>query len=77
VAYFQAKTFLRDRYRDRHVFNEHLLQQLSTLAEGQTALFEDRQRALHGCLEKLPQEWREIVGQRYAASATSIAALAA
>jgi RNA polymerase sigma-70 factor, ECF subfamily len=76
VAYFQAKTWLRDRCRDRHVFSDALLQQLSSRAECQHSLFEERQGALHGCLEKLPQDWREIVRQRYTASATPITVLA-
>ncbi len=76
VAYFQAKAFLRERYRDRHVFNDQLLDQLSTLAQRQDELFEDRRRALPLCLEKLPPEWREVVAQRYTAFDPSIAALA-
>ena len=77
VAYFQAKAFLRDHYRDRHVFNDHLLDQLSIVAERQADLFEDRRRALHNCMEKLPQEWRETVRERYVAFEPSATALAA
>lgn len=63
-AYFQALAFIRDRKRDRHVFDEELLEKLS----GEAAHPEDedlRELALRDCLTRLPKHQRRLIECRY------------
>lgn len=66
-AHFQALAFLRDRKRDRHVFDEEVLKQLaqdeaeSPLAGGD----EEREIALRECLASLPDDDRMLIRDRY------------
>ena len=61
IARNKALAVLRDRKRDRHVFDEHLATRLADRA----ALHEHgtlcRSEALEGCLHKLPHAQRELV----------------
>jgi RNA polymerase sigma-70 factor (ECF subfamily) len=63
-AYFQARAFLRDRKRDRHVFDEDLLQ---VLAEEESAEGESKMRelVLRDCLSQLPENQAELIRERY------------
>jgi RNA polymerase sigma-70 factor, ECF subfamily len=65
VARIKVLQHLQRRKRDRHVFSDELVQQL---ADRQTTL-EDRhtkqREALECCLEKLPQDQRELVITAY------------
>lgn len=65
IARNKALAVLRDRKRDRHVFDEDLATRLADRA----ALHEQRtlcrSDALEGCLHKLPQAQRELVLSAY------------
>ena len=64
VAYYQTLAFLRDRKRDKHIFDEELLVQL---ASRPTEVDDDERRvALRHCLGNISEESLELVRQRYA-----------
>ena len=64
VAYYQTLAFLRDRKRDKHIFDDALLAQL---ASRQSEIDDDERRvALRHCLGSISEESRELVRQRYA-----------
>jgi RNA polymerase sigma-70 factor (ECF subfamily) len=63
IAYYKVLGFLRDKERDRHVFDEELLQQLSARA---SEIDEDEQRvALRHCLSRLSDDHLDLIRQRY------------
>jgi RNA polymerase sigma-70 factor, ECF subfamily len=63
VAYYQTLAFLRDRKRDKHVFDEELL---SELASRPVETDEDERRvALRHCLSSISGESLELLQQRY------------
>ena len=67
-AYFQALAFLRDRKRDRHLFDDDLLAQFAQFAEEATdAEHEagDRILAMRDCLSRLPDRQRQLINLRY------------
>jgi RNA polymerase sigma-70 factor (ECF subfamily) len=64
VAYFQVLAYLRDRKRDRHLFDEELLAQLSCRVE--PADEDARRLALRSCLAELPDVQRQMIAERYA-----------
>ncbi|MCA9259877.1 MAG: sigma-70 family RNA polymerase sigma factor [Planctomycetales bacterium] len=74
TAYWQALAFIRDRKRDRHVFSEELVGQLSARANEQADIGETRV-ALRHCLASLSARNLELVRQRYGED-LSISALA-
>ncbi|MEM1295659.1 MAG: sigma-70 family RNA polymerase sigma factor, partial [Verrucomicrobiota bacterium] len=63
VAYFQALAFLRDRKRDKHLFDDDLLEQFAE--EESNAGEEERELALRDCLAQLPDRQRDLISQRY------------
>ena len=63
-AYFQARAFLRDRKRDRHVFDDELLDMLAEEGPDETEP-EDRELALRDCLSRLPEKQAELIRERY------------
>jgi RNA polymerase sigma-70 factor (ECF subfamily) len=64
IAYYQVLAYLRDRKRDRHLFDEQLLGQLA--ARQQAPADEDERRlALRDCLARLPDEQRRLIAERY------------
>jgi RNA polymerase sigma-70 factor (ECF subfamily) len=63
VAYYQTLAFLRDRKRDKHIFDEELLAQL---AARPAAVDEDERRvALRHCLGTISRESLDLLLQRY------------
>ena len=64
VARFEVLAFLRDRARDRHVFDESLLVVIADEAIEDGA-GEARRAALESCLEKLQPRQREVVLAAY------------
>ncbi len=64
VARYEVLAFLRDRARDRHVFDESLLTTLADEAVADEA-GEARREALESCLEKLQPGQREVVLAAY------------
>jgi len=75
VARFEVLAFLRDRARDRHVFDESLLATLADEAADDPA-GESRRAALEACLQKLEVRQRDLVLAAYAPG-TRIDSLAA
>ena len=64
VAYFKVLAFLRDRKRDRHLFDGALLDQIAQRpqpAEDDEALLV----ALRHCLAALPDRLRSLISRRY------------
>jgi len=74
IAYFQTLAFLRDSKRDKHVFSEKLMGQLSTLPNEEPP--DERRLALRHCLSRLPENQRQLLRERYGAEYKSIAKLA-
>ena len=64
VAYYQTLALLRDRKRDKHIFDEELLEQL---ASRPIVVDEDERRvALRHCLGSISGESLDLLQQRYA-----------
>lgn len=66
VARLEALRFLRDRQRDRLVFDEALVNQLAEEAQEAEGRHERQREALEGCLQKLPSGQRQLVLVAYA-----------
>jgi RNA polymerase sigma-70 factor, ECF subfamily len=63
IAYYKVLGFLRDKQRDRHVFDEELLRQLAARAY---EIDEDERRvALRHCLSRLSDDHLDLIRQRY------------
>jgi RNA polymerase sigma-70 factor (ECF subfamily) len=65
VARFTVLSYIRDRMRDRLVFDEEVVLAMSEDTETAAAEFEDRREALDNCLGKLKHEQRELLQQHY------------
>lgn len=66
IARFQALAFLkREKRRPEFTFDEEVIEKLSVEAEATFAGNDDREQALDSCLEKLPDEDRELIRQHY------------
>lgn len=62
-AYFQALAFLRDRKRDRHLFDDELLALIA--GETEDTPDEDLRLALRDCLSQLTDRQRSTIARRY------------
>ncbi|MEM1443004.1 MAG: sigma-70 family RNA polymerase sigma factor [Verrucomicrobiota bacterium] len=67
VAHYQALAFLRDKKRDRHIFDEDVV---ARLAEDEATPLsaspeEEKEIALRECLAALPDDQRRLVRDRY------------
>jgi RNA polymerase sigma-70 factor (ECF subfamily) len=65
VARLEALRFLRNRKRDRLVFDEALVEQLAQEAERSEDRHEKQRVALEACLKRLPDEQVELVLSAY------------
>jgi RNA polymerase sigma-70 factor (ECF subfamily) len=65
VSRYEALAWLRDRARDRLVFNQDVLDLIAKEAEVRSDYHQRQREALDRCLEKLPQPQRELVQQAY------------
>lgn len=65
TAYYQALAFLRDRKRDRHLFDDELLALLADEAGDAAHDDDERGLALRACLAQLPEDQRQIISLRY------------
>ncbi len=65
VARFEVLAWRRDKARDRHVFDEDLVNILAEEAEDKHETLSDERRALESCLRKLPEKQRKIVMAAY------------
>ena len=64
-AYFQALAFLRDRKRDRHLFDDDVLALLASEDAGDAGDENERRLALRDCLACLPDKHRQLIDKRY------------
>jgi len=65
VARNQVRMHLRTRMRDRHVFDDELVNRLADMAVHQEPQHLTEREALEGCLQKLPQSQKELVLAAY------------
>ena len=65
VAHFEVLSYRRDRARDRHLFDESVLELLAPHAERAGAQAGPRMDALEQCLEKLEPRQRDLLTARY------------
>jgi len=70
VARFTVLSLLRDRMRDRLVFDEDVVLAMAEETEIASAKFEDRREALGSCLQKLKTEQRGLLQEHYMAGRT-------
>lgn len=64
-AYYQALAFLRDRKRDRHVFDDDVLAMMASEDAGSAHDDDERRLALRNCLSCLSDQHRRLIDQRY------------
>jgi RNA polymerase sigma-70 factor (ECF subfamily) len=64
-AYYQALAFLRDRKRDRHLFDDDVLALLANDDTGSAHDDNERRLALRDCLACLPDRHRHLIDLRY------------
>lgn len=65
VARFEVLAWRRDKARDRHVFDEELVDLLSAEAAEEHETLARERKALDTCLRKLPEKQRRIVMAAY------------
>ena len=65
IARYQALAHCQSQRRDRHVFDDALIDQLAEGAEHRIDLVGVRTNALHVCLEKLTDQDRDLLRDRY------------
>jgi RNA polymerase sigma-70 factor (ECF subfamily) len=65
VARYEALAYLRDRARDRHLFDDALVHRLADDAAAADQRHEAQREALDQCLRKLPATQREMVLTAY------------
>ena len=65
VAFYEARNFLRMAGRDRHCFNDELLEKLAHERAEDVRQVQPRVAALRGCLDKLSADDRELLGRIY------------
>ena len=65
IARNQVASFVRDRGRDRHVFDVDLVQQLAVRAENENISQTQLATHLGECLKRRTPEERELLDQRY------------
>ena len=66
IAHFQVMAHRQRQLRDRVVFDDEILALLDPAAKELDETFEQRERALTGCLEKLASVHRDLLHKRYA-----------
>lgn len=65
VARFEVLAWRRDKARDRHVFDEDLVEMIAEEAAEQFETLSAERRALDVCLTKLPENLRRVVVAAY------------
>ena len=65
VARFTVLSHIRDRMRDRLVFDEDVVLAMADDTETAASQFQDRHMALGACLEKLKSEQRNLLQEHY------------
>lgn len=69
VARFEVLTFRRDRARDRHVFDDALVEMLADEAATAVERHDVQREALETCLQKLTTQQRSLILRAYASGA--------
>ncbi len=69
VARFKAMAWLRDRKRDRLVFDEDVLELLADEVSDHVDAYDAERRALEACVEKLDPAQRKLLEAAYAPGA--------
>lgn len=64
-AQFQAMAYLKRRQRSKLSFDEELLERIADEAVNEVEEMDARRVALSACLQKLPEDQRGIIAQRY------------
>jgi RNA polymerase sigma-70 factor, ECF subfamily len=70
VARFTILSQVRDRMRDRLVFDEDVMLAMATETETAASQFEDRREALGNCMRKLKPDQRDLLQGHYLAGRT-------
>lgn len=70
IAYFQVLAHRKKQQRERLLFDDTLLQEISQVASSQDEIFERKHRLLRQCLEKLNERQRGCIRHRYQAGST-------
>lgn len=65
VARYSVLTHLKKQGRDRHVFDDSIVNELAMEAQALVAQTDERRAALERCLEKLPAPQRLLLDRRY------------
>jgi len=66
VAFYQVKAARRDAGRDRHVFDDSLVEILAAECRETDPQAADLEQALESCLQELPGTQRKLILARYA-----------
>jgi RNA polymerase sigma-70 factor (ECF subfamily) len=67
VARFTVLSHIRDRMRDRLVFDEDVVMAMAEPTQALATQFEDRREALGTCLQKVKPEQRNLLHEHYIA----------
>lgn len=65
IAYFEIQAYWRNKGRSRFHFNVELLEHVSEEAIEVIDRYDERLSALRICIEKLPEDKRKLLAQRY------------
>ncbi len=65
IAYFQVLDHRRKQQRERLMFDDDILQEMSESVSQADEQFETRHRLLRHCLERLPKRQRVLIRLRY------------
>lgn len=65
VAFHQVLSYRKKRKRDRLDFSDDFIQAVASEHDHSMEHLEQRERLLHGCLAKLPDEHRQLLHLRY------------
>lgn len=67
IARYTALSHIRDKMRDRLIFDEDVVLAMAEETESAASQFEDRREALAHCLQKLNQDQRDLLQRHYIA----------
>ena len=67
VARYEVLSWRRDKYRDRLVFSEELLEKLAVESQEHGPHLDSQMHALETCLKKIPEDRRSLVLEAYSA----------
>jgi RNA polymerase sigma-70 factor, ECF subfamily len=65
IARFELMSYSRRYGSSRIAFDDRLIEQIADVYAESSDYLESRHLALRGCIEKLPERQREMLGQRY------------